>query len=426
MPKEVIDAAMHGNLVVFAGAGVSTESRTVFQETFYEEVAEELGIRNTENIDFPSLMSLYCEEQNGRRKLLNKIYQRFEYCKQFDGLYRDATDFHRELSSIFSITNIITTNWDDFFERECMAIPFVTGEDFVFFDIDSRKIFKIHGSIGNIGSIIATKEDYNKCYRNLQKGVIGGYLKTLLATKVILFVGFSFSDFDFNRIYSFLKKEMGNVLPHAYIITIDPKMDKRFSRSEMTVIKTSGSFFFRTLREHLEGIKFLFPKSTLQIVWALDSERHKSNKKAIEDFFKEKSVAKVYNLFYQEGIEHAFQYLFHNTKTGKSFNPVGIDKSIRVYESLKKEKKKIGYYHDVAYIDGYLVGLHAMFLNSETDYRPFYYVMGIGPLNTFNEYKSYLKEKKVYHKSAEKLGKRIFKDFLEKKTDLIPIHQPFV
>ena len=32
------------------------------------------------------------------------------------------------------IENIITTNWDDFFERECGATPYVSPEDFALWE----------------------------------------------------------------------------------------------------------------------------------------------------------------------------------------------------------------------------------------------------------------------------------------------------
>lgn len=80
----------------------------------------------------------------------------------------------------------MTTNWDDYFERECGAIPIVTAEDFAFYNLAGRKVFKIHGSISNYGSIIATAEDYTRCYNNLKTGLIGSHLKSLLATTAVV------------------------------------------------------------------------------------------------------------------------------------------------------------------------------------------------------------------------------------------------
>jgi NAD-dependent SIR2 family protein deacetylase len=176
LPSEVVEACNRGRLVIFAGAGVSTESKSVYRSRFYAAIKEELGIKN-DNVSFSKLMSLYCSVKS-RKDLLLAIKERIDYVKAFPELYQGATEFHRELSTVPHIHEIFTTNWDDFFERECGAVPVVTGEDYAIFqDIPGRRVFKIHGSIYNYGSIVATEEDYNQCYRRLSSGLIGAKLK---------------------------------------------------------------------------------------------------------------------------------------------------------------------------------------------------------------------------------------------------------
>ena len=40
-PKQLLEEVKKRNVVIFAGAGISTESRTVFPSTFYENIAAE-------------------------------------------------------------------------------------------------------------------------------------------------------------------------------------------------------------------------------------------------------------------------------------------------------------------------------------------------------------------------------------------------
>ena len=162
-PDEVFNACKAGRVVIFAGAGISTETANVFPFSFYEDAKRELNIKKDGNISFSELMNQYCKKFHGKKALLNKIKDRIDYVKSFPELYRQATGFHQELSTIYQIQEIITTNWDSFFEEECGAIPFVTPEDFAFWECPGRKVFKIHGSINNLGSIVVTKEDYRKC-----------------------------------------------------------------------------------------------------------------------------------------------------------------------------------------------------------------------------------------------------------------------
>ena len=426
LPQEIIEATINGDLVLFVGAGISTETKNVFKETLYEDVALDLNLPTNNNYDFPTLMSLYCKQRNGRKLLLEKIRYRFEYCQQFNELYKIATSFHREIASIYSISTIFTTNWDDYFERECNAIPIVTSEDFAFYNIEGRRVFKIHGSISNYGSIVATKEDYERCYKNLKTGLLGGCLKTVLATKVVVFIGFSFNDFDFNRIYSYLKKEMKEIMPHCYIITLDESFAQRFINDNVTVITTDGSYFISVLRKHLEGSHNIIPQENLKVVMLLSYLNMKAHNFSTDFFFKNKSTAAIYNLFYQDGLQHAFDYLLHHSKSGLTFNPNRIYNQINNYKSLQKNKLKNKDYQEYAYIEGYIIGLYSIMFNGDISEFPLYYIMGYGYVENKNEFKLLLKNQTTYHKTADNMGKKYFKEILDKKSKVVPHHRPFI
>ena len=70
MPKEIVEAAIKGNLVLFCGAGISTESREVFPYSLYTDIKNELSIE--ENLSFSKIMQRYCDKPNGRKNLLKK------------------------------------------------------------------------------------------------------------------------------------------------------------------------------------------------------------------------------------------------------------------------------------------------------------------------------------------------------------------
>lgn len=170
LPDHLLDQLTKGNLVVFAGAGISTETSTAFSFTFYDGIRAELRLDPKNKPPFPAVMSMYCKQPDGRRKLLEKLRSRFSYVEAFPELLRAATRFHQEISTLFYIDTYVTTNWDDYFERYCGATPFVTAEDFAFWNMPGRKVFKIHGSVSNYGSLVATDEDYRRARRQLERG----------------------------------------------------------------------------------------------------------------------------------------------------------------------------------------------------------------------------------------------------------------
>ena len=113
--------------MIFAGAGISTENKTYARTTFYEDICSELKM--SEGLAFPKLMDAYCSQPDGRLKLLSRIKKRFDYFISFDEFYDAMTSFHRSISPLYMISDIVTTNWDDFFERECHFDPFVYDSD---------------------------------------------------------------------------------------------------------------------------------------------------------------------------------------------------------------------------------------------------------------------------------------------------------
>lgn len=429
LPKEIINSTIEGNLVIFAGAGISTETKKIFKETLYEDVLYDLDDELNKELDFPSLMSLYCKSNiNGRQKLLQKIKSRFDYCHQFYELYNQATEFHKELSSIYYIKSIVTTNWDDYFERESGAIPIVIPEDFAFHNLPDRKVYKIHGSISNYGSIIATKEDYDKCYKQLNRGIIGSYLKTILATKTVVFVGYSFRDYDFIRIYNYLKKELKEILPHCYIVTIDPNISKNLNNDKITVINTDGAYFISAIRDHLENSKYLIPKVNIENVYFLKTIHSEIHKETCAKLEENKIPNLIYCAFYQDGISHALTYLMYHSQSGKSFYPEKIFNSIDSYLEIRKTKLKAGNYADIAYIDGYIEGLHSILIDNEEDLLdfPFWYLYGAEHISDKNLFDESISKNEIFHKKAEQYGKRFFKEVLKDNAEIVFHHRPFL
>lgn len=93
-----------------------------------------------------------------------------------------------QLGTLFPIDEIVTTNWDTYFEELCFATPIVEPHDYAYWNLPGRKVFKIHGSTNNVGSLVATEQDYAECYERLRTGLVGASLKHMLATKVLVFL----------------------------------------------------------------------------------------------------------------------------------------------------------------------------------------------------------------------------------------------
>lgn len=354
-PNEIIDAALDGDLVLFCGAGISTEGKNVLPYSFYTSIKKELDVENS-SISFPDLMQQFCNQPNGRKKLLRKIRERFNYISSFPELERQATAFHRELAQIHPIKTIITTNWDTYFEDCCGAIPITIAEDFAFWDDNSRCVLKIHGSIQNLSSIIATSEDYKKSFYELQNGIVGATLKSILATKTVVFIGFSFGDEDFSQIIDYLRKEMGNIFPHIYIVTLDETLDARLAYKNSTSIVTSGTFFLHQLKLALIEKGVIKNHSAAPIVAeALFTIEELHDKVSTVDLYRYPCA--IYTLSYQDGVIHAFERFLQNSKTGEYNQPERLGRIAGKYVQWTEKYLAAENYWDASYYEGYVNGL---------------------------------------------------------------------
>jgi SIR2-like domain len=420
MPDQLLDTCADGRLVVFAGAGVSTESRTVRPETFYDEIAAELGGLRDEHESFPDLMSRF-ESTKTRRVLLQRIVERLDYINAFPELQRMATRFHSELATLFYVTEIVTTNWDPYFEQVCGALPLVTDRDFALSDLPGRKVLKIHGSIYNVGSIIATRQDYDRCYRTLSRSVLGGTLKNLLATKTVLFVGYSFGDNDFSRIYRFIRREMADVLPRSYVVTLDQTVPKEAGESH--AITTDGTYFVRRLKAEL------LPRGCL-----LDDQQWNAIPPALIDLEQRhvelyaqcdlrRLPAAVLCGHYQDGLLHALERMLERRGTGEYSHIHHVERLIEQYEDMRRDAVRSKRYHDASYIEGYQNGLLYL-LSDPKDRRslPRYFVYGSKlELNSLAAFKKEAARASELHHQAYRQAERIAARW---SPGIVPHHMP--
>jgi len=188
-PNDLFQAFTNHEVVIFAGAGISTEKANIFPSTLYQDILLELEYPKDSNISFSKLMSAFCKKKGGKNELIDLITSRLDYVRSFPELYGNTVQFHEYLSMIPCIKDIVTTNWDDYFETVCHATPFIYEQDMAFWEKPKRKVLKLHGSINNFGSMAVTSEDYEKRYKSLATGLIGSELKLLIANKTIVFIG---------------------------------------------------------------------------------------------------------------------------------------------------------------------------------------------------------------------------------------------
>jgi hypothetical protein len=426
LPNHLLDDLLQGDVAIFAGSGISTETKYVLPDTLFDSIAADLGYKKRLHKSFPEIMEEYCSQPNGRIKLLSEIKRRFDNIGSFPGLYSNATRFHRELATLPQIKTIITTNWDTYFEDECGAIPFINSEDFAFWDTDTRKVLKIHGSINKLGSLIATTEDYKKSLKELHKGLLGSFLKSILATKTIIYIGYSFSDEDFKQIHSFINKEMKGLSRQAYIVTLDKANLAKFRELNLIPIVTDGTHFISVVKDHSVHKHRTLPDVLYGYAYYMHGIVIQAYNKLYKEYDVEKYPEIIYCGFYQDGLAHAYERIMALRNTGRYSCSCEFTNTVELYKKYVKEFRGKKRYQDVAYIEGYLYAhMQLLFLIEFPDIKfplPLYYAYGYGQILNFNEYKKLIKKLPTFHKSANRMVQRIVKRM--SKGEKIVFHHP--
>jgi len=410
MPKEIIKAYCEERLIIFAGAAISTEGTLPFPVTLYEDVKQSLNIKT--NLPFDQMMEKFVY-RFGRKKLLKVIFDKIDYIKSFNDIYGFSTEFHRELSKLHYIRNIITTNWDSFFEEYCSAIPVVERYDLKLVELNQRFVYKLHGSINFPRSMIITFHDTLQNKKKLTSGSFFSHLKKMFESNLILFIGYSFRDDDINTLLSRIKKING------YIINKSNVKQKFLSSKKW--IKTDANHFIHRLNLELTKKGYLLSENLLNQMYPTLKTTLNIHHNKTSSISHKKQPTILFSLAYQDGLIHAYQRVILKYKTGEYLNP-HIHVLFAKYFDIRITKCEQNKFLDVAYIDGYLNGLNS-------------YLTGKKPQSYFYiyDYKKPIKNIKILLKkinSQKIINKNAYKHVLEysKKihASIVYQHTPFL
>ncbi|MCK4950623.1 MAG: SIR2 family protein [Gammaproteobacteria bacterium] len=427
-PDELLDEIFSGKVSFFIGAGVSTESQSVLNITFYEDVLTRLQ-EIPEEVSFPRVMQEFCNQPNGRMKLLQLIRKRFDTINSFPELKQSATRFHKELGTLFPVKNIITTNWDTYFEDYCNATPFVSDSDLAFWEVADRRVLKIHGSIENLSTIVATEDDYEACSKRLDTELIGSLLKTILATQTVIFVGYSMDDSDFQEVYGFVREQMNLLHRQAYVVTPFQADADRFNGAGLIPIVTDGAYFIELLKDHAVKQNQLIPDLHFKNVNILLDEVEDEHSLLYERLKNSEYPQVIYAGSYQDGLMHALQRALETRYSGQYSDKCRLISLIESYRDIKSDKLGSKNYSDVAYIEGYINGLFFVLIGSEDwdgDQPPKYFAFGTKDcLHDFDSFFEFIQDKPQAHKASINYAKRLMKR-CDNPDDVVFHHPPWL
>lgn len=206
--------ARSGDLVVFLGAGVSQGAGLPSWTDLLNELAaarahlespeEQRALKLLGELDRAAVIKKRLEQQGDPASVDERLGHAVARLLRERGKRHALT--HGLLASL-PVDEVITTNYDDLFERASIAadrdITVLPSGDVA---RGQRWLLKMHGCVTRPDSIVLTREDYMKFQEN--RTALAGIVQALLLTRHMLFVGFSFADDNFHRIAHAVRQAM--------------------------------------------------------------------------------------------------------------------------------------------------------------------------------------------------------------------------
>ncbi|PJI20055.1 SIR2 family protein [Prevotella intermedia] len=236
IPSELKKAIEADDLVLFIGAGLSWNLQNTdneFLEGWDKMVKSITSHLITEGYITDELKQI-CDALEPIETL--KILEKKGISKREIGGFvkhyftlRGGNDFsfHKKLFSLS--TKIITTNYDKAFEKaipELQEIKAYKGKDYELNRVkkDSVFLFKLHGCIDGIDSMVLFPSDYDGLYDDKGREAEHALhtLRILISNKTFLFIGTGLGDPQINGIFKEINRIQGIYDQEHYIITDKP------------------------------------------------------------------------------------------------------------------------------------------------------------------------------------------------------------
>ena len=204
------EASQQGRLVVFVGAGVSNNSGVPTWAELINGMKDEcLAGGETDDL---KIAQLY-KDTRGEKEYTDKVKDVLKHNKVIpNAIHKSILDLNP--------CHVITTNYDDLLEQEIK-------KEFKQFDIIREdkdlpnmtypnSLIKMHGDLDR-GNIVLTENDYYNYEKNFP--LIRSFVLSLFASKLVLFVGFSFSDLNLKMILNNLHFVLHDNMQRVYLVS---------------------------------------------------------------------------------------------------------------------------------------------------------------------------------------------------------------
>ena len=202
-PSPLLSALRDGELVIFAGAGVSMGEPACLPS--FKELAEKIAQGTGEVLREKE------SEREPEDRFLGRLHQKGVKVHELAvrglrGSNPKPTDLHRDLLRLYQKNGeqvrVVTTNFDLLFEAAAQdvfdTVPEIFRAPALPLGRDFNGIVHVHGALSHRQGIVLTDEDFGRAYLTEGEGWARRFLVELFRHFPVLFVGYSHKDIILN------------------------------------------------------------------------------------------------------------------------------------------------------------------------------------------------------------------------------------
>ena len=266
IPPGLREAIKADELVLFVGAGLSWNFKNKKNETLegWTKMASSITSHLKEKHRITEDVKQSCDKKEPIDALkeiedsgVNKGIVG-EFVKDYFSL-GEGNDYSLQQKLFELSTKIITTNYDTALEKavpQLQEIKAYRGKDYELNRLkkDPIFLFKLHGCIEHIDSMVLFPSDYEKLYNSKGRDAEHALyaLRNLIFNKTFLFIGMGLGDPQINSFFKEIKRIQGIYSQEHYIITLE-SLEK--SLDFLTPIKVDSYVDIPTVIDQLLEIK---------------------------------------------------------------------------------------------------------------------------------------------------------------------------
>nr|WKN37817.1 SIR2 family protein [Tunicatimonas sp. TK19036] len=281
-------------LVIFAGAGISVDAGVPLWGKLIDSLKEDINLPDKEE-DYLRIPQMYYNERQ-HKEYVEKVRRVLKYRQvRYNKIHEAIFDLNPE--------HILTTNYDDLLDQviRARALMFsIIASDKQFpYAKNTNLLVKVHGSLES-DDFVLKEDDYLEYSTN--HPLIESFIRFVFTSKVVLFVGYSFSDPNLKMIIQTVRNILGKDYQNAYLLSTDTEKNieekdvKDLHPLKREYLKKKGVIPIHFYDEEDFISAYLNGDDILGEVYRVKDNRLSEKGKTLLDFL---TFIQSYNHFYQ-------------------------------------------------------------------------------------------------------------------------------